>query len=117
MKNTRLIGGTLIESVTAMTLVLLITALVFSFFVKINTTSVLGLELEAFLTAKLIINNTKKNQSYHDDEWESSKFSIKKKVIVLNEQSRVYYVIVEIKDHKKRNVIIYKTIIVDHLYQ
>jgi type II secretory pathway pseudopilin PulG len=103
--NSRIKGSTLIESVISMTLVLLIAALVFSFFIRINTKNRIAVEMEAFLLSKMVLSNLNENREYNSEKYTINGFLVNKKVIELDTYKGVYFVTVEISN--KNNTIIH----------
>ncbi len=112
--NGKIVGGTLVESVISMTLILLITALVFSFFIRINTSNINELRMEAFLLSKSILSDIQEKHNYYDDELILDNLKLKQQIISLDKENGVFLVVLEFKDQKNRTVYRYNTISVDN---
>ncbi len=112
--NGKIVGGMLVESVISMTLILLITALVFSFFIRINTSNINELRMEAFLLSKSILSDIQEKHNYYDDELILDNLKLKQQIISLDKENGVFLVVLEFKDQKNRTVYRYNTISVDN---
>ncbi|MDP2721468.1 MAG: hypothetical protein Q8O72_01820 [Bacteroidales bacterium] len=104
-------GSTLIESVTAMTLVLLITGLVFTFFTSIHTGGIQSLKLEAFLSRDRILSDITKDGNFSNDSWTEQRLTINKKVTQLDQSGGIYLVELEFSDQKNHPILSCKTIL------
>ncbi len=112
--NGKIVGGMLVESVISMTLILLITALVFSFFIRINTSNINELRMEAFLLSKSILSDIQEKHNYYDDELILDNLKLKQQIISLDKENGVFLVVLEFKDQKNRTIYRYSTISVDN---
>ena len=112
--NGKIVGGTLVESVISMTLILLITALVFSFFIRINTSNINELRMEAFLLSKSILSDIQENHYYYNDQLILNNLNVKQQVTSLDKENGVFLVCLEFKDQKNRTIYRYSTISVDN---
>jgi len=104
-------GSTLIESVTAMTLVLLITGLVFTFFTSIHTGGIQSLKLEAFLSRDRILSDITNDGNFSNDSWTEQRLTINKKVQQLDQSGGIYLVELEFSDQRNNPVLSCKTIV------
>ncbi len=111
--NRKLKGSTLVESVISMTLVLLIAALVFSFFIKMNTGNKVDLKMQAFLLSNEVLAETCRNYDYFDEKLTINGLTVTKEVVELDSRINVYQIIIDITDKNNTKVYSFKTIITD----
>jgi len=77
----KLRASSLVETLIAMTILLVLSALAFTFFAELNAKSFSAKKLEAGLLLKRYSDSTRQAAGYYTDSWHSGAFSLSRTVL------------------------------------
>jgi len=104
----KLQGGTLVEAMVSMALLLFFALLVFSVLQRINTGRQPSMIFECQLKAMEIINDCKENGNIKNEKWDLQHLTINKNVLLLDKSKNLYLIQLDFIDNNEKELYAHK---------